>query len=241
MADLSTYSDVIDLVRGLIADSSANSRLATNDQIDIWANSSLAEMTEHAEHIDAVQTVTPMNSGVSKVTLSGGVLGVWRVEIEDEFIDPTTTAILNRSSRKWEQKTGQPRWYYLDSLMVSTTDNYTFGLWPKTSGSYDLRVIYTILPDELTYADRTDKVMLPLWAVPGLVWGILTKFYASESRMQSMKASKFYEIMYNDMVSRLRARSFSRMPGYKAYGEGQSRTTKGSFWELLPSDFVTYP
>jgi len=241
MAELSTYSDIVTLVYSLIQDSATSRRLATTDQIDIWANSRLSEMAEHAEYIDEVATDAGDLTGTTTYTITGtgGLMSLWRVEIDDEYIDPTTTRELYQSSRTWQAQTGKPRWYYLDSMNID--DDIRFGLWPTPSADYDLRAIYTTAADTLDYVSLTDKVMLPIWALSGLVWGILASFYRSESRMQNDATADFYEIMYNDTVTRLRARSYARLNRSKAWGEGRGRKTSGDLRQLLPSSGFPYP
>ena len=243
MADLSTYGDVVHTVYGMIQDSATNRRLATTDQIDIWANSCLAEMAEHSEYITAtMETTLTTGQGASiSVTDGNGVMGLVRVEIDDEFIPPTNTRALYSGSRTWQEQTGEPRFYYTDSMRGYTADGLKFGVWPLAGGSYDLRVVYTVVADELSYANSTDKVMLPLWAVPGLVWGILSKFYESESRMQNFDTARFYRMLFVDTMTRLRVRSYSALNRRKAYGEGRTRMSRDDFRQLMPADGFPYP
>jgi len=243
MADLSTYGDVVGLFYGLIQDSATSQRLATTDQVGIWANSAMSEMAENAEYVDYVVEPTdiPDITGIETLTITheGDLMGLWRVEIEDEYIDPTTTGELYGSSRTWQAQTGYPRWYYLDSLRAG--DGMTVGLWPKPASDYDLRLIFTVSGDVLDYATPDERVMLPLWATPGLLWGILYRFYDSESRMQNTKAAQFYKMMYDDMLVRLRARSYARINRFKAYGSARGRKTSGDLRQLLPADGFPYP
>ncbi len=217
----------------------ASARLMTTTQLDNWANAVLSELAEHAEYLDEV-VVGSTVSGTAKYNVGGGgggdALSIWRVEIDDEYIDPTTTKELYGSSRTYQAQTGRPRWYYLDSLRLSTVDDTTVGLWPVPNAVYDLRITLTTAPDALTTALSGNPVMLPLWATPGLLWGILSKFYESESRMQNLKASSFYRMMFDDVMTRLRARSYSRVTRSKAYGEGRGRKTSGDLRQLLPAD-----
>ena len=243
MADLSTYSDIVDAARGLIQDSASDSRLATVAQMDIWANMALYEMAEYAEYIDAYDTEA-LTGGESQVEIQGDPLGVWRVEIDDEAIYPTTTRDLYRNSRTWQAQTGRPRWYYMDSLRDMQDDDIKLGLWPKVSGSYTLRVTSTVPADELSGTDATGlakRVMLPLWATQGLLWGILYRFYESETRMQNMGASQFYKLMYDDVLVRLRARSFARLNRSASWGEGRKGAPGGDIRQLMPSTGFPYP
>jgi len=74
------------------------------------------------------------------------------------------------------------------------------------------------------------------------VWGILSKFYESESRMQNLKAAKFYRMLFEDMMTRLRVRSYSRLNLQKAYGQGRdTRFPSGDFRLLIPDAGIPIP
>jgi hypothetical protein len=245
MAYLSTYGDVVDMFYDLIKDSATSQRLATTDQVDVWANAAMSELAEHAEYIDyvvdTVETGTII-TGIASISVGsteGDLMGLWRVEIDDDAIYPTTTRELYKSSRTWQAQTGEPRWYYLDSMRDD--DDITVGLWPKPSSNYGLRMIFTTTGDDLDYANKDERVMLPLWAVPGLLWGIMHRFYESESHMQNLKAGQFYKLVYNDFVERVKARSYSRLNRFKAYGEGRGRKVSGDIRNLVPADGFPYP
>ena len=241
--DLATYQDVADLVYGLINDNETSQRLMTTSQFEIWCNSALSELSEHAEFVDIESTRT-LEIGVGEYAVNGGdaeVLNVWRYEIEDEYIDPTTTGKLYKSSRTWQEQSGQPRWYYMDSLRVNTSASVGFGLWPKPNAAYVLRTISTQTPAFVDYANIADKVMLPLWCTQSLVWGVLALFYSSESRLQNTDASKFYRMLFDECMTRLRARSYARLNRSKAYGSGSTKTITGDIRNLLPADGFPYP
>ena len=242
MASLSTYGDVVDFVRSIIKDPSASSRLASAGQMEIWANSAMAEISEHAEYIDYVLE-TNTSAGTSTVTFAGDPLplDLWRVEIDDKVIYPITTRKLYQSSRTWQTQTGTPRWYYLDSMRTLTNPGVKFGLWPKANGAYKITAFYKVIADELDSDAPTDKVMLPLWAVPGLAWGILSRFYESESRMQNLKTAQFYRTLFEHTMERVRARSFSRQGSWDAYGKGRTRKIPDDFRNLLPAAGFPYP
>jgi hypothetical protein len=214
--------------------------------MDLWANTSLSELGEHAEYIDSGNsTTTTLGAGIgASISLgsAGGYLGVWRVEIDDEAIYPITTERLYRDNREWQTQRGEPQFYYMDSMAtISTNDSINMGVWPLSSGGYKLRVISTVTADVLETASATDKVMLPLWAVPGLVWGILSNFYDSESRMQNPQVSAFYRRLFEDVMTRLKVRSFSRMKFSKAWGEGPARRSIWDASRLFPEDGVPVP
>lgn len=237
MADLSTYSDILDLVYGIIGDDPASPKLLKTSLADVFANESLNELAEHSDYIDEEVTASLL-SGAYTVTKSSSVpvFGVRRVEIDNEAISPIDTERLYRLSRTWQEATGEPRWYYMDGSAGLANDNFTFYLYPKSGGSYSLRAIYSGAPDGLSYASNTDKVMLPLWATPALAWGILAKYYESAGRRENKQTAGFYRHLFEDCMDRLRVRSYARLGGHKAYGQAKTMVPLDDFRQLMPAD-----
>ncbi len=235
MADLSTYQDVIDMVREITQDGDSGYRLISEEHMDIWANECMFEMAEHAEYRDE-QVESTLTPGSASISIGGDAIGIWRVEIDDESIYPTTTRDLYQLSRTWQAQTGYPRWYYMDSLRQVGSDNLFLELWPIPSAADDLRVSYTLPGDVLDSGSATEFVMLPLWCVHNLAWGILSKFYAAETRMQNRKAAEFYGIMYEEAKTRLRARSYSKLDLSAQWGAGRKGVPQTDLRQLMPSD-----
>jgi len=237
MAELSTYSDVIDFVREIIQDGDSNYRVVSDDDLDIWANETMRELGEYAEYIDGEDTApaaTVASGGV--ISVEGDPYGVWRVEIEDEAIHPTTSRELYKQSRTWQAQTGRPRWYYRDSVDSYLSDDLKLHLWPLPNATYTIRVITTVPADDLDSASGTDYVMLPLWAVPVLAWGVLSKFYGAETRMVNRGAASLFQMMYDDGMVRLRARSYSRLQRQAFWGGGRKDVVGGDLRQLMPAD-----
>ena len=236
-----TYQEIMDVVRELTSDPVGDSRLITDTQMDLWANMCLHEMVEHSEFLETEETANTTGGGTGAVAITGDPIRVLRVEIEDEAIYPTTTRDLYKLSRTWQAQTGRPRWYYMDSLRDYQSDYLYLNLWPLPNAVYSVRAVVSQAPKELDSTIPTNNVEVPLWATPGLVWGILYRFYEAETRMQSNQASQLFKMMYEDVVDRLKVRSYSKLGRSKAWGSGRRSMPSGDFQELMPSDGFPYP
>ncbi len=237
MAELSTYADVTSFVREIIQDGDSNYRVVSDDDLDIWANEVMRELGEYAEYIDG-EDVAPAATvaGGGNISIEGDPYGVWRVEIEDEAIPPTTSRELYGMSRTYQQQTGRPRYYYRDGVSNYLSDELELKLWPIPNATYTLRVFTTVPAEDLDSASGTNLVQLPLWAVPVLAWGMLSKFYSAETRMSNRGASAVFGLMYNDGMVRLRVRSYSRLQRKAAWGGGRKSRVGGDLSQLMPAD-----
>jgi hypothetical protein len=234
--DVSSYGDVTAIVRGLVNDDAASSRLITDTQMDLWANTCLYEIAEHSEYREVVETdVTVSGTGIWSV--EGDPLGIFRVEIDDEKIYPINSRELYRLSRTWQEQTGLPRWYRMDNMRNMESDDLRFELWPTPNAVYDIRIYSTVAADEVDSTTPNEFVMLPRWAVHGLAWGILSKFYESESRMQNLGAAQVYKVMYDQVIDRIKVRSYARLSrDESAWGAGRKNVVYSDLHQLMPAD-----
>lgn len=240
MADLTTYDDVVTEFYSLIGDDATNQRLATTSQIDVWANSVMYDLAEHCEYLDEYSAATTAPSTtVSYTDPNAMLLSVWRVEIGDEVIFPITTKQLYKSSRSWRQDTGEPRFYYLDSLRTFDDDNYRVGFYPYSTSNFKIGTYFCKSGDALSYANKANNVMLPQWAVPALLWGIMAHYYEHSGRKQNRQTAALFRAMYTDVRSRLRQRASAKGDECRVWGERQAYVAGDDWMQLIPSDGVT--
>jgi len=244
VVDISTWQNVFDLVYATIRDNETDQVLVTKAQIGSWADQCLYEMAEQAMFLDLlVEWNATVDSAEYELNSTGaGTLGLWRMEVDDEVIWPTTRRDLYRDNREWQTRTGQPRWYYLDGLQSdATATGLVVGLHPVPNSTISLRAYLSVVPDAYDSTKMSNRVKLPRWAVPGLVWGILAMVYSAENRIQNDRTAALYRMMYEDTIDRLKVRSFSRSIVSSAYGEGTRKAGMLSWRNLVPSDFIDYP
>ena len=244
MADLSTYGDVVTAFYDLIGDDETNQRLVTTAQVDTWANACLYELGEYAAYLDEVdaRTANPSTGTITFGSLTNQMFyGMWRAECDDEAMQPTSTKRLYAGSRTWDTDTGEPRYYYLDSLRDFDSDDYTIGVYPKSTTSWSFRFFFKVSGDALSYANRTDNIMLPLWATQGILWGVLAHYYEHEGRKENRQTSAFYRMLFDDLKVRLRGRSHDKTRTQKAWGESRTFRPAHDWRAMIPWDGIQEP
>jgi len=243
MINLSSWQDIMDAAFATIGDSEAKQTWVTTDQLESWANQCLWEIAEHSEPVDKViEWSATIGSAEYEINSTGhGTLGLSRVEIDGEAILPTTTDRLQESNQEWRTVTGEPQLYYRDGLAGISDDGLVFGLHPVPDAENDVRAIITVVPDAVDNDSMTDRIMLPLWAVPGLLWGILAIAYSAETRLQNLKTARVFRLLYDDMLGRLKGRSYSRLNRDSVYGYGPITKPRPGYLSLWPTDGITEP
>lgn len=239
MDDLSTWQDVQDLFYGVVGDTAAAGTWFPEDTVESFANQCLVEMGEHCQICEKTVATTTVAGTAAYVFNTTGheTFGLVRVEVDDEKMLATNRKQLYRWNRLWQDASGSPKWYYRDGLNDFDEVGLPVALWPTpgTSG-VSLRAVLSVAPDAVDNDSPTDVVTIPLWAVPGLLWGMLSMAYQSETRLQNLKTAQVFRRMYADVLDRLRARSVGRLPRVVAYGRKPVRSRAPSWQQLFPSD-----
>lgn len=226
MQDLNTWQDVLDSFYGIVGDTQANGVWFTAATVESWANQTLVEMGEHSGCIELDVTTVTVN-GTSEYTFNTtghATYGVNRVEVDDEVLLPTNRARLFAENRSWHTQTGTPFWYYRDGLNDFDEVGLPVALWPKPDvDGLTLRAILTVAPSAVSNSVGSATVQLPLWAVPGLLWGTLAMAYTAETRLRNLQTAQVFRTMYTDVVDRLKGRTSAKTPRSVAYGGSPTR------------------
>lgn len=243
MLAVSTWQDIVDMFYAAVQDTEASQTWFTKARLESWANECLWEMAEHANPINKVieWTATPGTSGYEVNSAGHGTLALLRVEIDDEQIPPITVDKLWSKNSNWQQTTGLPRWYYRDYQDEFDTTGLVVQLWPTPDAANDVRVIVSAVPDAVDNDAMDSVIHLPLWAVPGILWGMLASAYTSESRRQNLGTAAHYRRMYYDVIDRLKARSAAKLREQLVYGAGDVGRRGPDWLGLLPPDGIPYP
>lgn len=239
MDDLSTWQDVLDAFYAITGDTQASAAWFDAAYVESWANQTLVEMAEHADLIDKdIATVTVAGTAEYTFNTTGhATLGVKRVEVDDEKMVPTHKSRLFRLSRSWETRQGDPKCYYRDGLDDFDEVGLPVALWPiPDTSDVTLRAVLSVAPDAVDNDAATSEVLLPLWAVPGLLWGMLAMAYSAETRLRNLTTAQVFRTMYDDVVDRLRSRSYGRLKRPVSYASKPSRGYGQDWRQLFPVD-----
>ena len=232
---MQTWQEIKDLFNGAVGDTEAAHSFFSATQAVNWANKALWEMAEHANPLDVELDFTT-STGTALYSVDGGgqgVLGTWRLEIDDLPARATTRGHLQRANRNWRQLSAIPACYYLDEPSADP-DTYTIGLWPLPSSDIAAKVYLSIVPAAVSDSTPTFSVQVPVWAAPGVLYSMLADAYMSMGKVGDIKVSKFYRMMFEYVLERLRVRSNSRLPVDRSYGSGPSNKRQKTWRDMIP-------
>ena len=230
---MESWQDVKDFFFPAVQDTEASQAFFTVDQAEAWANAALWEMGQYAQYYDLVAT---QNTSSGTATYTIGSLGtppygIWRAEIDDEVIRATTQDELERNDRDWPARTGKPAFYYLDTMSY-IPDLCLMGLFETPNGTYELRTYAYGVPDAVSNDSDATNVMVPQWAAYGVLWYMLSEAFLAETRRQNLDTSAFYRMLYEDVLDRLRVRSFSKIRKTWVAGTGGSWNEDDILYDL---------
>ncbi len=239
MDNLSTWQDVLDAFYAITGDTQSGGVWFSAATVESWANQILAEIGEHCDLIEKrISTVTTAGYAEYTFNTTGSTTyAVKRVEVDDEKMLPTNKARIAQHDRSWETNTGTPKWFYCDGLTAFDSNGITVGLWPVPGTSdVSLLAVLSVAPESVDNDLGTSEVLLPLWAVPGLLWGMLAMAYSAETRLRNLKTAQVFRLMYDDVLERLRSRSFSKLPRSVAFAGQPSRGHGPGWMQHFPAD-----
>lgn len=235
MQDLSTYQDLLDAFYAMTSDTEV---LFSTDTVDSYANQCLAEIAEHCDVIEKSVTTTTTNGEAVYVfnALFDNTYTLKRLEVDYEKMTPTNRKQLYSWNRMWQAATGPAKYYYTDGLSDFDDTGLPVALWPTPSADgVSIRAILSVAPGTVAASSGTAVVMLPTWAVPGLLWGMLSMAYYAETRVQNLGAAAVFRRMYDDVLDRLRGRSYAKLPKTTAWGSQPSYGCAPSWQQLFPA------
>lgn len=239
MSNVSTWQDILDLFYGVIGDDATVGTWVPATTAELFANQCLVEIGESCSlNEKTISTVTVAGTSEYVFNSTGNeTYGLVRVECDEQKLLATNKKQLFRWNRWWHSSSGTPKWYYRDGLNDFDEVGLPVALWPKPAASdVSLRAVLSVAPDAVDNDSPTDVVTVPLWAVPVLLWGMLSLAYQSETRLQNLKAAQVFRRMYADALDRLRARSVGRLPRAMSYGSKPVRGHVPSWRQMFPAD-----
>lgn len=204
-----SWQDVKDLVRELIGDDESDQVFFSAAQILAWGQQCLEDMARRTHYVD-IQTTGVTVADTQTYTAGDKAFQVYRVEVDNRSIDPIRTDQLRYGDDKWRNQTGRPDVYFLDELDL-TAATPLVGMFPVPSGVYTTRIFSYGFPEDISDSSSTDNVPVPSWAVSGVWLYILARAYEADTVLMDLGLTSFYQSLYEEVVGRLGARSYSRL------------------------------
>lgn len=231
---METWQDIKDFFFDAVQDRETSQAFFTTTQAVAWANAALWEMAEVTKYYDVTQAQnTAAGTRIYQVGASGmPPLGIWRVEIDDEAIRPTTEKTISKDRAKWENRSGIPKFYYLDQANA-VPDRLKLGLYEEPDGIYELRTYSYGVPAQVSDSADGDSLQVPQWAIHGVLWYMLSEAYMAETRRMNMDTSAFYRMLFEGILDRLEARTNNRLAKRWVAAEG-GHQFDADFWSNLP-------
>lgn len=227
-----TWANIKTMVYANIGDTEANSTFFSVDQILKWAHESLRELGERT-HLYDLQYAQQGLADDPYISFGNNMFQIWRVEVDDIAMRPSTVDGIRRRDRFWESRTGTPRVYMLDEYQT-VLDTYKIRLFETPSADYEFTLFgYASLALPST-GSPTLNVHLPEWFAYCLVHGILQRAYLADTPMMSQEIAAFHAMVFDDAVMRLRVRSFGRLKNELEY-QPESAPRTLSIWDRIPS------
>lgn len=228
-----TWANIKTLFYGTIGDVEGTNTFFSTAQVAQWAVDCLREVGERTQCRD-LKTVNVGTGGVGTISFSGvEVYGVWRVEVDEVVMRPTTADKLRANDRFWETRAdGVARWYLLDeqNTDVGTT---AIRLYETPASDYNFVVYSYGAPATPNDTYPTYNIHLPEWFAYCLVYGMLAKAFGADTQMRNDEIAAFYNMVFEDAILRLRVRSFGRLKNEWEYST-EEQGIAFSIWDRLP-------
>lgn len=244
-----TFQELADLFYGFVGDSEANQDFFTTTQVEFYANKALQSINEEAEYYEYLEPFVTV-SGTSEYILnetgatalndrSGNTtLSLSRLEVDDERIYPITQSELRRHDQDYQSRSGEPYWYYRDEIQVD--EEFRIGLWREPNAVFSCMAYLVIVPRALSFNEASLNVQIPGWAMGAMLYSMLADAYSTAGKLHNRKTAKYFRVMYVDIVDRLKARSFGKLPIRQVFGES-GRRKRFSVHSLIPSTGIPEP
>lgn len=206
-----TWQNIKDFFYETVGDTASAQAFFLSEDVTAWANEALREAAERVEFSDYTEW-QESTSGTATMVLSHALpVALWRVEYDDEKMQPVTLAAVRKANRFWATHSGTPRAYMLDEMRTDA-DVTSLRLYPEPSATGDtIRVYGYGVQYLISDASPTQPVPCPEWFAYCLVFGMLARSYMADTEMQSYERSEFYRSLWEDALMRLRGRSYGRL------------------------------
>lgn len=225
-----TWGDAKVLIRGIISDTRAV--WFEDHLLDTWARSVMQVAAERTRYLYKEQAGL-ISAAVTTVSLPDDAIQLRRIETGDEGrLRPITTGVLYANNRSWQDQTGTPRFYYMDTLSdVDGARTVAFYYTPSALDSY--RMFFDSYPDAPSSATPTVELEVPMWCAHFVVYGVLSKCYEADTPVASDELAQVYRGMYDMLLDRLKVQADGRLPKTWVAGEPSHRAL--SVREIFPS------
>lgn len=227
---MSTYASILGSFNDITRDTGRY--YFTNAQVDRFAMRALTEMCERARYKDTYQNINAV-AGTLEYAISAAGYDVTRVEYDGSILIPINRDELRHADRDWSQRSGSPKYYYLDEIYDSQ-EYLTVGIWeaPSANLASGVTVWYHAVPTAPAYTATSTEVDIPDWASGAMLFYMLYIAYTADTKMQNFAAAAIYKLMYEDLLERLVMRSRSKNP--KKWASGSSSGPNLSVLNRLP-------
>ena len=229
-----TYNDLLSQFNDITRDSQRH--IFTAAQVDRFARRGLERLCAAAKYKLTGETINIV-SGTGEYAATSEGHDVVRVEYDGEALRPIRRDDLRAKDSDWVNRTGYPRYYYLDEIYGS--QRYpSVGLFeiPSTSLTDGLRMWYTGKPTAPSAASGATAVDIPDWAVGGVLFFMLYLAYSADTFIQNQEAAAVYKMLYEDIEYRLIKRARDNSP--KSWVSGQPARAGVSFLNRMPERIV---
>jgi len=231
-----TWGDVRTQFHRLISDQAAS--IFTNANAESYANIALNHMAGESRHIDRLETgsTTADQATYSTVGFTTEVYRIWRVTHDDDPLMSVTTDRLDATDHSWRSHgSGTPLYYLLDQTETAV---YLFPI-PGTS-SLDLEFFVESAPAPMDNDNTTNNVELPVWAIPGLLFWMLSYAFDADTPLRNLDSAAFYRHMAQRVTKALQVRSCNRLPKEWSKAAAGQATVPPQF-DRLPGDGISAP
>jgi|GEM_PF-6820227 len=205
-----TFAEFKALFYEAVHDAEGTHAFFSATQVTNWTNKALREMAEATQFYD-LQITFNTSSGYPQYALGSNIFNVWRVEVDNRKMEPTTIQRLMETRTNFRARSGRPVAYYLDGV-TTNPDQYQIGLWEKPNATYASRALAHGMPVAVADDDEDDNMHVPDWMAYAVLWSVMSDAYKADTRVQNLEASSFYRHVFDDHLNRLKVRSFNKLP-----------------------------
>lgn len=206
-----TWQNVKDLFYETIGDSENNGFFFDEATVTSFADEAIREASNRTRFSDAVAEQLSVAGDATINPTMGWFAQIWRVEYDGEKLIPITTDELRKRDRHWASRSGTPRFYMLDEYQTDSEDTVIRLFETPDAEDVLIRIYAYSRQYAINDSAPTQSLPLPEWFAYSLLFGMLERAYEADTEMQSFKKSRFYHMLWDDALGRLRARSFGRL------------------------------
>jgi len=200
-----TWAEAKAILYLLGGDDSASPYFLDEDDVEGWFNDAQRLMVNSARPIDKINNTVGVASQ-GEYTLPADLLKLWRVTYDKKRIGPVSRGKLRRYDANYEAHEGVPNSYYLDETVF-------MALYPVPSvADIELQEFYSAMATEVDNDNDGVEIDLPVWAIYGCMFGVLSFAYKTTHDVANPKIAAFWSALFQLTVERVKIRTNARLP-----------------------------